>query len=78
MIQMAQVATTKVITRIRRTSIQRVQNPGQALLAIVKLAIVEEDIEAGSKRRTLARRRWHHPFRSDVRMGRIHQGRSKA
>ena len=57
---------------------QRVQNPGQALLAIVKLARAKEDIEARSKRRTLERRRWNHLVRSDGGMGRIHQVRSKA
>ena len=63
------VATTRVTVRSRRTSTQKVRNPGQALLAIVKLVITKEDIEAGSRRKTLAGRRQHHPVRSNAGRG---------
>ena len=44
----------------------------------MRLAIAGQDTEAGSERRTLTRRRWHHPVRNDGGTGRIHPGRRKA
>ena len=63
MTRLDRAATTKATTRTQRTSTQKVQNPGQVLLAIVKL--VGKDVGAASERRTLAGRRRHHPVRSD-------------
>ena len=67
MIQPAQAATTKVAIRTRRTSNQvtMVLSLGQVHLVIVKPTTIMTDIEAGSKRRTLTRRKWHHLVKND-------------
>ena len=73
MIQPAQAATTRAAVKTQRTSNNlRVQSLGRVLRAIVKLVTAGEDIEAGSERRTLARKRRHHPVRRDDVRGKIH------
>ena len=69
MIQLARAATTKAAIRTQRTSnhVTMVPSLGQVRLVIVKPSTIMTDIEAGNKRRTLARGRWHYLIKNDDR-----------